>query len=248
MLDPLPLFAVAFLTFLLAGFVKGMIGMGLPVVAMGLLGLVVTPGEAAALLVVPSLVTNIWQLAAGPRFGWLAKRLWPLLLTICIGVWAGSGQLTGPESGRTIVFLGLLLMAYAGLGLSAVHFVVPARFEGVAAPAVGLVTGFIAAATGIFTIPMVPYLNALNLERDDLVQGLGLAFTVCSLALGTSLFHDGALGGTVLWQSALALIPTGAGMVLGTKLRGKVEPMVFRRYFLLGLLVLGADLALRRLF
>ena len=33
---------------------------------MGLLGLVMPPVQAAALLVVPSLVTNVWQLVAGP--------------------------------------------------------------------------------------------------------------------------------------------------------------------------------------
>ena len=66
-------------TFLLAGLVKGVIGMGLPTVAMGLLALVLPPAEAAAMLVVPSLVTNVWQLLAGPRFGALARRLWPMM-------------------------------------------------------------------------------------------------------------------------------------------------------------------------
>ncbi|HEX5866243.1 MAG TPA: sulfite exporter TauE/SafE family protein, partial [Beijerinckiaceae bacterium] len=53
--------------FLLAGFVKGVVGLGLPTVAIALLGLVMTPAEAAALLVLPTFVTNVWQLAAGPR-------------------------------------------------------------------------------------------------------------------------------------------------------------------------------------
>ena len=60
-------------TFLLAGLVKGVIGMGLPTVAMGLLALALPPAEAAAILVVPSLVTNVWQLLAGPRFAALAR-------------------------------------------------------------------------------------------------------------------------------------------------------------------------------
>ena len=60
--------------FLLAGAVKGVIGMGLPTVAMGLLGLVMPPVQAAALLVVPSLATNVWQMLAGPVFGAAVKR------------------------------------------------------------------------------------------------------------------------------------------------------------------------------
>ena len=71
--------------FLLAGFVKGVIGLGLPTVSIGLLGLLMTPAQAAAILVVPSLVTNIWQAAVGGGLLALARRLWPLLAGICIG-------------------------------------------------------------------------------------------------------------------------------------------------------------------
>ena len=76
---------IAAIAFLIAGFVKGVIGLGLPTVAIGLLGLVMPPAEAAALLVVPSLVTNVWQLAAGSSFMTLLPRLWPMLMGICIG-------------------------------------------------------------------------------------------------------------------------------------------------------------------
>src|SRR5277367_6433647 len=87
------------LVFLLAGFVKGVIGLGLPTVAVGLLGLVMSPGEAASLLTIPAIVTNLWQLATGPRFGALALRLRLLLVGICLGTLAGGiafGQLAGP--------------------------------------------------------------------------------------------------------------------------------------------------------
>ena len=66
--------------FLLAGFVKGMIGMGLPTVAVGLLGLMMTPSQAAAILIVPSLVTNVWQALAGGHLRAVAARLWPMLV------------------------------------------------------------------------------------------------------------------------------------------------------------------------
>ena len=78
-------------TFLLAGLVKGVIGLGLPTVAMGLLGLVMLPAEAAALLVLPSLVTNLWQLLTGPNFGALLGRLKGMMLGIVLGTAAGSG-------------------------------------------------------------------------------------------------------------------------------------------------------------
>src|SRR5262245_4778929 len=64
MLDGTTLFVAA--VFALAGLVKGVIGMGLPTVSMGLLAVVMSPLEAAALLVLPSFLTNLWQMIAGP--------------------------------------------------------------------------------------------------------------------------------------------------------------------------------------
>ena len=81
--------------FLVAGVVKGVIGMGLPTVSMGLLALVLTPIEAAAILVIPSFATNIWQAVAGPHLKPLLRRLWPFLAGVCAGTWAGYGFMSG---------------------------------------------------------------------------------------------------------------------------------------------------------
>ena len=71
----------------------------LPTVAMGLLALALPPAEAAAILVVPSLVTNVWQLLAGPSFGELARRLWPMMLGVMAGTVAGAGVPAGTRRG-----------------------------------------------------------------------------------------------------------------------------------------------------
>lgn len=113
--------------FLLAGFVKGVIGLGLPTVSIGLLGLVMTPAQAAAILVVPSLVTNVWQAVVGGGLFALARRLWPMLTGICIGTVVGVMLL--PHRGRATVWLGLALVIYAAFGLMKGHFVVPSRME-----------------------------------------------------------------------------------------------------------------------
>jgi hypothetical protein len=241
--DP-PVLAVA-LTFLLAGFVKGVIGLGLPTVAMGLLGLVMAPAQAAALLVVPSLVTNLWQLAAGPRIGSLVRRLWPMLAGIVAGTLAGSGLMAGEAAGYATGALGAALMAYAALGLAAVRPSVPPQAERWLGPLVGAATGLVTALTGVFVIPAVPYLGALGLPRDSLVQALGLSFTVSTVALAAVLSGDGYLGGATLGVSLAALAPALAGMALGGWVRERVDEGVFRRCFFFGLLILGAHLAVR---
>ena len=103
--------------FLAAGFVKGVVGMGLPTVAMGLLAMTMPPAQAAALLLIPSLVTNLWQLFTGPSFGGLCKRLWRMMAGIMIGTVAGAGLLTGAHTAIASAGLGAALVLYAILGL-----------------------------------------------------------------------------------------------------------------------------------
>jgi uncharacterized protein len=244
MLDTSLLLAFVALTFLLAGLVKGVIGLGLPTVAIGLLSAAMAPAHAAALLIIPSLVTNIWQLAVGPRFASLLRRLWTMMLGICAGTWAGSGMLSGKSAGYATTALGLALMIYAAIGLARTRMAVSWRAENWLSPIIGAATGFITAATGVFVIPAVPYLQALGLEKDDLVQALGLSFTVSTIALAAGLTHDGVLRMDIAGASLLALLPALAGMALGQWLRARVRLETFRLCFFLGLLALGAHLAL----
>lgn len=243
--DLVTLFAA--LTFTLAGLVKGVIGMGLPTIAMGLLAEAMAPAEAATLLLVPSFVTNLWQLAAGPDCRALIRRLWPMLCGIGVGTLAGSGLLAEDRGGRAAMALGGALIFYALLGLAKVRLAVPRRWERWLGAPVGLATGLVAAATGVFVIPAVPYLSALGLEKDALVQALGLSFTVSTVALGGSLFFGGAVQGGLAGSSLLALVPALIGMVLGQRLRALVDAASFRLCFFLGLLALGADLLARPL-
>jgi hypothetical protein len=238
---------VATVTFLLAGFVKGVIGLGLPTVSMGLLSLVMAPAKAASLLIVPSFVTNIWQLAAGPSFGRLARRLWPMLAGVVVGTLAGTGLLTGSHAGQAAVGLGLLLMLYAVLGLTSVRFAVAPATEWWLGPAVGALTGLFTAATGVFAIPAVPYIGALGLDKDDLIQALGLSFTVSTISLAAALAAGGAFALGDIGASSTALAPALLGLAAGGALRGRFSERTFRRVFFGGLLVLGAHLASRAL-
>jgi uncharacterized membrane protein YfcA len=242
MLDPVP---IAALIFVVAGFIKGAIGLGLPTVAMGLLGLVVTPAEAAALIVVPSLATNLWQLLSGPHLGALVVRLWPMLLGICAGTAVGAWLPYGLGNAGSGEAHGVALALYAVVGLFLPRLALPARAEPVLAPLAGAATGIVTAATGVFVLPAVPYLQAIGLTKEELVQALGLSFTVSTLALAASLAQTGALALGTAGASLLALAPAAAGMMLGRCVLARIAPATFRLWFFLGLLGLGIHLALR---
>ena len=235
------------LAFSLAGFVKGVVGLGLPTISMGLLSLALAPAQSAALLVVPSLVTNVWQLWAGPDFRALVVRLWPMMAAVCVGVWCGGGWLAGENALAARVALGLCVAGYAALSLASLRFhVTPAMERWLGVP-IGLATGLVTAATGIFVLPAVPYLQSLGLAKEDLIQALGLSFLVATVALAIGLANDGVYDQANLLGSAFALLPALGGMWLGTILRHRLPAEGFRRWFLIGLLALGLYLALRGL-
>lgn len=229
-------------TFLLAGTVKGVIGLGLPTVAMGMLGLAMLPAQAAALLIIPSTVTNLWQLAFGGHLSALLKRLWPMLLLIVLGTGLGTLWL-GMDGGHWVVrALGGALLVYALSGLFLPTFKVKPQTERWLGPLCGLITGLITSATGVFVIPAVPYLQALGLNRDQLVQALGLAFTASTLALAAALTWRGTLGGGEVSASLLALVPALLGMWLGQVLRQRISAVLFKRVFFIGMALLGSHL------
>lgn len=234
-------------TFVLAGFVKGVIGLGLPTIAVGVLGVVMAPAQAAALLAIPNIATNGWQIATGPKLASTLRRLWPMLAAICFGTWAGAGLLQQEKDGAATLWLGLALLLYALVGLKAAKLHVPPAWEGWLSPVIGFATGIVTAATGVFVLPAVPYLQALGFDKDELVQALGLSFIVSTLALSFGLIGAGALDMTVAGHSLLALIPALAGMGAGQFIRNRISAGTFRLCFFAGLLALGGYLCWRSL-
>jgi uncharacterized membrane protein YfcA len=196
--------------------------------------------------VLPSLVTNLWQIF-GPGWWALVRRMATMLAGVCLGIAAGAGWLTGQGGGsaRVTAALGVALIAYALLGLLKVRLHVPAQHERWLSPVVGLATGLVTAASGVFVIPAVPYLNALGLEKEDLVRALGISFLVSTIALALSLRSGGALEMGNAVGSLLALLPALLGMALGQWVRLRVQPEVFKKVFFSGLLALGGYLILR---
>jgi hypothetical protein len=239
------LILIVTLTFFFAGIVKGVTGMGLPTVAMGVLGAIMPPVAAASLLIIPSFVTNVSQLFSGQRFTALAWRLRLMMIGIVLGTLAGSWLLTSTSTQWTTVGLGVALALYAGFGLLGRPLSVPARMELWLSPVVGLTTGLITGGTGMFVIPAVPYLQALGLNKDELIQALGLSFTISTIALAIGLTRGGSFHLGNMTASALAIVPALLGMWAGQAVRQRISAATFRRWFLIFLVVLALDLVIR---
>jgi uncharacterized membrane protein YfcA len=238
-----PLLILIGFAFLLAGFVKGVIGLGLPTVSMGLLAVTMPPGQAIAIVIAPAIVTNVWQTFGGPYLRDIMRRLWPLMAGTVAGIWLNAGLLTGPYAPYGTVVLGALLVIYAILGLSKINFKVARRDEKWIGGIVGVATGVVSAATGVQVIPSMPYLQAIGMEKDELVQALGVFFTVATVALAFNLTTAGLLTAATALPGAVAMVASFTGMFIGQAVRNRMQPDVFRRWFLITMIFLGLYLA-----
>jgi uncharacterized membrane protein YfcA len=232
------------LIFMLAGFVKGVAGFGLPTVSIALIALFKPIPEAIGLILVPAFVTNIWQGLAGGQLRIVVPR------SAVIATVAAAWHLSAVDSRLLAGLLGLSLLASASLALLAPNLPAPSRaLERILAPPMGAISGVVAGFTGSFLVPAAPWLQAIRLPREQFVQAYG----VCVLAINASLTLTLTLtlaGGGVMTReigimSLLSLPPALAGMFLGQKLRLFLPEARFRQVVQIFLWLIGAWLALR---
>lgn len=234
----LPLLTV----FLLAGTVKGLAGFGLPTVAMALMALTVSPVAAAALMLIPSFLTNVWQFAAGVERRALLRRLLGLNLGIVVGTWWGFLPGLAEARDSTRLLIALVLLAYGLSGLLKWSLPTPGRHEWWLGPLVGYLGGALSAASGIFVVPAIMYLQSLGLRKEALVTALGLCFAVATLALGAEVTNAALARPRLILESLLALVPALLGMEIGRRARLKLPEAAFRQAFMGAIAVLGVYL------
>lgn len=228
--------------FILAGLVKGVVGLGLPTISMALLSLFMLPAHAAALLVIPSLVTNVWQTRPVHTLFAMLRRVGGMQIGVAIGTLVGAIILGAPAGAWAAVCLGIALIAYAAWTLFGHPLAIPARSERWLGPLIGTLTGFITAATGVFVVPAVPYLQSLGLARDELIQAMGISFTVSTIALAAGLWLNDSYSLGAVGASLIMLVPALVGMGLGQRFRQSLPPATFRRCFLISLAAVGVYL------
>ena len=238
MADPFTISVITF-TFLIAGMVKGVIGLGLPTVSIGLLAISFDLTTAMTLLIVPSFATNVWQATIGGHLLPLLKRLWLFLLIAGATVWIGSIALITIDLPVLSTLLGALLITYAVLSLSGFQLKLSSQQERWAAPLSASINGILTGMTGTFVIPGVMLLQGIGLSRDQLVQAMGMLFTVSTIALGIALQYRGFSSAQLNLVSLAAVLPAVAGMWAGQRLRKQLSEQHFRLVFFISLLILG---------
>jgi uncharacterized membrane protein YfcA len=229
--------------FIVAGIAKGAIGIGLPPISIGIMTLALPMSDALAIMTIPTMTTNIWQAAYGRRAIPLLRRFASMAAAAVVGVVAVAAVVGKLGAAGSAGWMGILLVFYALLALFAWRPIVPRAAEWWANPLVGLASGAVAGVTGMAAIPFLPYMQSLQISKNDLVQGLGILFLFIIGALAVALVQQGIFDRANAIGGLAALLPTFAGVWIGQKVRHAASPETFRKIFLYGMLALGLNMA-----
>lgn len=227
------------------GTVKGVLGIGLPLVAVPVLASAMDPKVAVAMMTVPVLSSNVWLVARGSRLRATVQRFWPLILTLA-GFTLLSAQLFVEIDAATASFLlGLAVLGFCAMQLFPIKAAVSRRAERWLGPGIGAVSGLMGGISNFFGPPVIAYLIALRLDKDTFVAAVTLFFIVGGVPLYGSLAWHGVLNDNVLVASSIAAIVALAGVAFGVKLRRFVRQETFERFLIGGLFLIGLNLIWR---
>lgn len=227
--------------FAFAGLVKGVIGGGLPAVAVPIMAGALEPAVGAALTLVPVIATNIWLLLQGGLFAQVISRYWPFLVMLSIGSALGSQILatTSPDIMRLAI--GTLVIILSPLPFMPQGWAISPVAQRWLNPLAGLAMGLVGGAT-VMLAPAIVYFVALRIEKSLFVASMGAIALFSMLPLFMGLAVNRVLGANELLLSALALVPTAAGMAVGVWLRGRISQRGFQGLLSIALLAIGLNL------
>jgi uncharacterized protein len=214
---------------LLGGFTKGIAGLGLPMIAIPLLAFAVNLPTAVALLVLPTVVSNLFQAFQRGAFVPVVRRFWPFLVVFLPAIGVGAQLLVSVDERILYVALGIAILAITALIRLAPRFAINRRAERVLSPLVGAVAGLLGGASSLFGPVIMIYLLTLRMDKAEYIATVSLLYCTGAAAFGIALTAVGAFGLHQALFSAFALVPVFAGMLIGQQIGGRLDRRSFER-------------------
>jgi hypothetical protein len=226
----------------LGGFAKGALGLGLPLIAVPILALSMPIPKALAILTVPIFVTNIWQSLQGGNLGPVWRRFWPTGLALMAGIGVGTQVLVRLQPSTLYFLMGGVVLLQPMVKLLKPTYVLDPRHERWAGPVVAAFSGLLGGITGFYAAPLLVYLTMLRLQKDIFTATIALLFLLGGTAMAIFLAQASVLTGQVLVYSALALVPTVIGILVGIRIRSRISQAQFEKGITVVMVLMGASL------
>jgi uncharacterized membrane protein YfcA len=231
-----------------AGGVKGVIGLGLPLTAISIIGAVVDLRTAIAYIAIPVVATNLYQAFDGGRTPEMLRKYWVINLCSVAGTVVGTQILFVVDPRILITLLGGVVILYVAINASRFRIRISDRAAPWAAPPLGILSGLLTGTTGSVGIPIALYLQARDVDKESFLRAIALTFLISSSVLVLALLEKGAINRESAIISAVSLVPAFAGMAVGQRLRGRLSEDRFRVFVFMFLLIAAVNLIRKGIF
>ncbi len=239
--------AAAFAVMLFAGFTKGAVGFGLPMISISGIGSVFPAEITIACLILPGLITNIWQsLRGGIGPAWKSTKVyWRLNIVLLTSIYIFAQLVVIISETALFIILGVGITLFVSLQIIGWAPHIPARLSKKVQPAVGLVAGFFGGISGVWGPPILLYLLSQKVPKIEMVRVQGISFLIGAVVLTGAHLQSGLLNDLTIPLSLWMIFPALAGMAIGFKVQDRLDQEKFRKITLI-VLALAALNLLRR--
>lgn len=242
---PAALLALAAFIYFFAGLVKGTLGIGFPTTAVSLLAQFTDARTAISVVIIPMIVTNAWQVWRSRQVYWVVSSFWRMLVVSVIFIVIFT-QLSSVVSAESVtVFLGVVISFYAITTLYKPIFKIPDQKDKQAQIIAGVASGVMGGVAGVWAPPIIMYLSARGVTKEQFVATAGVLLFSGSLVLFVAYWNAELVGPSVAIASCFLLIPSMLGMVLGERIRHVLSAKRFEKLLLITFLIMGLNLIRR---
>ena len=236
---------LAGVVFLLAGTVKGLLGIGLPTISISMLAQFVDPRVAIALLLIPALVSNTWQIYRGGQVVRSARKLWPYVVTMSVVMFIAALFAARTSAKVLVMGMGVMVVLWTMTSFIRTPPKIPPHLERSALFGLGAVSGVMGGLTAMWSPPMVIYLLSIRCSKDDFVRYTGFMILCGTVPLTLGYIANGLLDKSLAVASCLMIIPTLIGFSAGEYLRGHLGGQQFQKAVLVLFFLMGLNLIRR---
>ena len=236
------LIALAVATYLLAGIIKGTVGIGLPTASIGILSQFTDPRQAISLVVFPILISNAWQAFRAGNVVATFKSYWQFAIALMVVLWAMTFVTASVDTRMLVLSLGGVIVLFAATSLMATPPPLPDHLDRPAQWIAGALAGAIGGLTAIWSPPMVIYLLSRRIDKDDFVRATGLLIFLGGIPLCIGFWQAGLLSGDLAVLSLGMTVPTLIGFSAGELIRRRLDGERFRIIVLVIFLLMGLNL------
>ncbi|MFK7994473.1 MAG: sulfite exporter TauE/SafE family protein [Granulosicoccus sp.] len=246
--EPLQLLTVAVVVYFVAGVIKGTLGIGFPTAAVSLLAQVTDARTAITLVIMPMLITNLWQVLRAQKFLSVIKQMWLLISMMLILIILFSQLSSQVPVDKLAAVLGCIVALYALHSLFARPLVLNPAFDKSAQVVAGISAGIMGGLVSVWAPPILIYLHTLRMPKEGFISTVGVLLLLGTCVLLMSYVGSGVLTYGLFLCSSLLIFPSLLGFTIGEIVRKRISSHRFERLLLWFFFLMGLNLIRRALF